>query len=234
MRFVVDPGLVDLGRPLAWAFLVIICVLLPIGALRQHRRLESGTHPPPRMQLYVSAIITHGALALLVWVVARGQRLNLLPPYRPTAVHVIIGLLALAIGLLPLLERFRLNDAIAEERTRLIAPHRPTEHALFYLVSLTAGIAEELTYRGMLFTLFAAILGSWWVAAIIAAAAFGVAHLFQGWKAVGIAALMGLREQLVVGLTGTLFVAMAVHMLHDAIAGTVIAARARREAAGSR
>lgn len=229
MHFVVDPGLVDLG-PLAWLFLVIICVLLPLGAVRQHRRLDAGTIPPTRMRIYVSAIITHASFVLAVWVVARGQRMNLLPPSRLTAVHTLIGLIALAIGLLPVLERFRLNDPVAKERTRLIAPRTSKEHALFYLLSVTAGIAEELTYRGMLFTLLAALFGGWWIAAIIAAAAFGIVHLFQGWKAAGIAALMGLREQLVVGLTGTLFVAMAVHMLHDAIAGTVIATRARREA----
>jgi hypothetical protein len=41
---------------------------------------------------------------------------------------------------------------------------------------------------------------------------------------------MGLLAQIVVGLTGTLIVAIVVHALHDAIAGTAISIRARREA----
>jgi hypothetical protein len=103
-----------------------------------------------------------------------------------------------------------------------------------------------LTNRGLLFTLLAALVARWvpgtgawvawvaWVAAaLLASALFGVVHLFQGWKSAGIAALMGLREHIVVGLTGTLFVAMVVHALHDAIAGTVIGIRARREAAAT-
>jgi hypothetical protein len=42
------------------------------------------------------------------------------------------------------------------------------------------------------------------------------------------AGLMGLLQHIVIGLTGSLFVAIIVHMLHDAITGTVFAARVRR------
>ena len=93
---------------------------------------------------------------------------------------------------------------------------------------MSAGVAEELAYRGLLFTLLSALLGGWWIPALIASAAFGIVHLFQGWKSAGIAGVMGLGGHIVVGLTGSLFVAIVVHMLHDAIGGTVIAARARR------
>jgi membrane protease YdiL (CAAX protease family) len=170
---------------------------------------------------------------LLCWVAIRGERLNLFPAYRLAPVHVAIGLVALAIGLLPLLEQFRRNDPVAKERVRLIAPRTRREFSAFYVVCTTAGVVEELTYRGLLFTLLAALVGGWWPAALIASALFGIVHLFQGWKSAGIAALMGLREHIVVGLTGTLFIAMVVHTLHDAIAGTVIGIRARRESAAT-
>ena len=61
------------------------------------------------------------------------------------------------------------------------------------------------------------------------AALFGIVHLFQGWKSAGIAALIGLRDQIVVGLTGTLFVAIVIHTLHDVITGSVVAVRAAAE-----
>lgn len=231
MQFLVDPSAVRVG-PAAWFFLVVVCTILPLAVVRQHRSLLAGALPAPtRDRIYASAIATHLILVLMVWAVVRGERLDLFPPYHVEAFDLVIGLIALAIGLLPILERFRMTDVIARERTRLIAPRNGREYALFYLVSLTAGIAEELTFRGLLFTLLSVIVGGWWLAAVLAAAVFGIVHVFQGWKSAGVAALIGLRDQIVVGLTGTLFIAIAVHTLHDAIAGTVIGIRAGREEA---
>jgi membrane protease YdiL (CAAX protease family) len=231
MRFLADPERVAV-HPLGWLFLVVVCVLLPLGVLRQHRRLAAGTLQISRMRLYASAIATHMVFLLMVWAVVREERLDLFPPYRLTVLDAVIGLLALTLGLLPMLDRFRVDDPYARERTRLIAPRTRQELGFFYLLSLTAGIAEELTYRALLFTLLAAVLRSWWLAAVVAAGVFGIVHLFQGWKSAGIAGLMGLREQVVVGLTGTLWIAIVVHTLHDVIAGTVIGLRARREETG--
>ena len=230
MHFLIDPALVHVDVA-GWAFLVIVGVILPVGALRPHRRLAPGTVTPTRSNIYASALATHAFFMLMAWVIMRGEKLGLLAPYRPTFPHLLIGAVALLVGLLPMLRRFRIGDSVARARVRLIAPRTPREFGLFYLVSLSAGIAEELTYRGLLFTLLAALLGSWWGSALVASALFGIVHLFQGWRSAGIAALMGLREHLVVGLTGTLFVAMVVHALHDAVTGTVIGRRAGREEA---
>jgi membrane protease YdiL (CAAX protease family) len=235
MRCLVDPAAVRLGA-VAWACLVVICVLLPLSALRMHRRLAAGTLEITRTRIYASAIGTHAIFLLMVWAVTRTERLDLLSPYRPTTLHIVIGVIALAIGLVPVIERFNLSDAIARDRTQLIAPRTSKEFGVFYVLSITAGVAEELTFRGLLFTLLAALVigwlpaaGAWAFAALIASLVFGIVHMFQGWKSAGIAALMGLREQLVVGLTGTLVIAIVVHALHDLIAGTVIGLRARAE-----
>lgn len=228
MRFLMDPASVAIG-PAGWVFLLLVCVGLPLGALRQHRRLSAGMLAPSRAQIYQSAVATHATFLLLCWVVIRSARLRLFPAYHVTTWHVVVGVVALAAGLLPLLRRFRRSDPVARARVRMIAPRTPNEFAAFYLVCVTAGIAEELAYRGVLFTLLASLVGGWWPAAVIAAALFGIVHLFQGWKSAGIAALIGLRDQVVVGLTGTLFVAIVIHTLHDAITGSVVAIRAGAE-----
>lgn len=228
MLYVVDPSRVWLG-PAAWLFLAIICLVLPLGALRQHRRMAAGTLALSRQRLYVSALFTHVIFVVMVWAVTREQGLNLLPAYQFRAWHVVVGLAALGIGLLPLIERFRIDNSVGRARARLLAPRTGSDHLLYYAVCVSAGIAEELTYRGLLFTLFSALLGGWWLPALLASVAFGIVHLFQGWKSAGVAGLMGLREHIVVGVTGTLFVAIVVHMLHDAIAGSAIALKARRD-----
>jgi len=228
MQFLLDPSRVSLG-PASLLFLVVLCVVLPVAALRQHRDMQQHTLLVTRTRIYVSAMVTQVGLLVLVWLVTREQGFALLSQYRPSAMHLAIGVASLALGLLPILERFRPNAPAAHERTRLIAPRSPREFAAFYLLAITAGVTEELAYRGVLFILIASIVESWWLAAVAGAAIFGIVHLFQGWKSAGIVALIGLRDQIVVGLTGTLFIAIAVHMLHDAIAGTVIGIRARRE-----
>lgn len=227
MRYLADPGLVQWSAG-PWVFSLLLGLGLPIVALRQHRAMRLDARAT-RLEIYTGALVTHAVLLLLVWLVMRGQEFALLPGYRYSPWHLLVGLVALALGLVPLLERLNLNDRDIEARTRLIAPRSGREHALFYGVSLSAGFAEELAYRGLLFTLAASLTASWWLAAVVCSALFGIVHLFQGWKGAGIASLMGLREHLVVGLTGTLVVAIVVHILHDAIAGTVIGLRARRE-----
>lgn len=229
MQFLLDPAGIRLGLA-AWIFLLILCVLLPVGAVRQHRLLARGGFDVTRLRIYASGLTTHAGLLFLVWLVMRGETLSLLAPYRPLEWHVVIGAASLALGVVPFL-RGVAGDGLAARRTQLIAPRTPREFGMFYALSISAGFAEQLAYRGVLFTLLAALAGSWWLAAAGSAACFGIAHLFQGWRSAGIAGLIGMRDQIVVGLTGTLWVAIVVHILHDAIAGTVLGRRARREEA---
>lgn len=224
MHYLADPALVR-WTIMAWLFVVVMGLALPVAALSQHRDGQLAARAT-RPAIYASAAVTHAILLLLVWLVLRGQPFAVLAPYRFTPWHALVAIAALALGLLPLVERLHMA---VDSRTRLIAPRTPREHAMFLGVSVSAGIAEEMAYRGLLFTLVASLAGSWWIAALACAALFGVVHLFQGWKGAGLASLMGLREHLVVGLTGTIFVAIVVHILHDAIAGIVIGRRARRE-----
>lgn len=235
MQYVVDPPLLMTAR--GWLFVIIVGVLLPLGALRQHRRMTAGTPIPARARLYVSGMFTHAIFLALVWSASRDFSQSLLAPYRPRPLHVALGLASLALGLLPLLPRFRIDNPAGRARSLLLAARTGREFLLFAAVCLTAGIAEELAYRGVLFTLLSTLLRGWWVPAIVSAAMFGIVHLFQGWKSAGIAGLLGLRDQIVVGLTGTVFVVIVTHVLHDLVTGVVVSARARRDdlvdAAGS-
>src|SRR5438477_5775481 len=150
MRFLMDPAGVTIGTS-GWLFLLVICVGLPLGALRQHRRLKGGILMLDRARIYQSAVATHAMFLILCWVVIRGARLHLFPAYHLTAWHVLIAGVALGAGVLPLLRQFRRSDPVARERLLLIAPRTSREFAAFYLVCVTAGIAEELAYRGVLF-----------------------------------------------------------------------------------
>lgn len=213
-----------------WGFVFFLVVLLPITALRQHYALKAGTmHAPPRMLLYASALATHAMLLLGVLAVSLADDFWLFPPFSVNAVSLVASAIALGLGLLLLMERFNASDEVARARTRMIAPRTPRELAAFCGIAVSAGFAEQLAYRGVLFSFFYWYTGWMIVAAVLAAIAFGLVHLFQGWRSARIVMIVGLRDQLLVALTGTLVYAIAIHIIHDVIAGMVLMRRARRE-----
>jgi membrane protease YdiL (CAAX protease family) len=229
MRFLTDPATVTMGV-VSWYTLGFLALVGPLVGLRAHRRLARGGGEAPLMErrrAYVGALLWLWVLLVLSWAAARESGMHLFPAWTPGLVDVAVGLGSLALGLLTLIPR--LTPRTGRERVRRIAPRTRGEHAFFYLLCLGAGFGEEVVYRGVLFTLLAALTGSWWAAALLAASIFGAVHLYQGPRSALVAGLYGLRDHLVVGITGTLWVAIAVHVVHDALVGTVVGRRARRE-----
>ena len=112
---------------------------------------------------------------------------------------------------------------------RLVTPTTRGEYAAFCGIATSAGIAEQLAYRGILFSFLLWYTGSHVAAALLAAVPFGLVHVFQGWRAAAIVGVIALRDQILVILTGTLVYAIVIHIIHDIIAGTVLMRRARRE-----
>jgi hypothetical protein len=213
-----------------WAFVVFVAVVLPIVAIHQHYAMKAGRMaPPPRMLLYASAFATHAMLLLGVLVSVLADDLWLFAPFGVDRGRILASLAALALGLLLLVERFRVQDPLARERTRAIAPTTPREYAAFCGIAVTAGIAEQLAYRGVLFSFLLWHTGSYVAAALLAAIPFGLVHLFQGWRSALIVIVIAIRDQVLVILTGTLVYAIVIHIIHDIIAGTVLRYRVRRE-----
>ena len=233
MRHLVDPAPLTPGV-FSWILLAGLLVLLPAAVIVQERQLRvmrANGIALERPQIYVSAIVTHLGLLVTALAAARESGVALFPPYAFSASHLALGLAALAVGSLTFLDA--VSSPASRERSEAIAPRSRGQFAAFAGVALSAGIAEEIVYRGVLFALLAHFVGGWWIPAIIAAAAFGLVHLFQGWRAAALAAGAGLVAQILVGLTGTLLIAIAAHIVHDLVAGAVISRRARRSPGGT-
>lgn len=70
-------------------------------------------------------------------------------------------------------------------------PRKPLEIALWIAVSISAGISEEIAFRGYFQRQFGVLTGSKWAAVCLQAVLFGVGHGYQGLQATVKIALFG-------------------------------------------
>lgn len=102
----------------------------------------------------------------------------------------------------------------------IMGPHTRTEMNWFAVVSLTAGFCEEFLYRGYFIWALAPWLG-WWGAAALSALIFALGHAYQGWDGVIRTGIVGVLYTVVVAVTGSLWPAIALHVLIDLGSGTM-------------
>jgi membrane protease YdiL (CAAX protease family) len=101
-----------------------------------------------------------------------------------------------------------------------LLPHSRRELAWFTALSITAGVCEELLYRGFLLWVLKAYVAIA-LAAVIGVALFGVLHLYQGRQGAIKAAAAGAVMTLIYLATHWLVPAMVVHALVDLSGGTL-------------
>ena len=99
-------------------------------------------------------------------------------------------------------------------------PQTSRDLRYFFGVSITAGIVEEIVYRG--FVLW--YLGSFmplWVAVAVSSVGFGLGHSYQGASAVR-AGLLGLGFAIYYVLTGSVWLPILAHIALDILQGLII------------
>jgi len=102
----------------------------------------------------------------------------------------------------------------------LVAPANDGERRGFWLLSLSAGICEEVIYRGFVLWLITAWAGLI-AGIIISSAIFGFMHMYLGAAHVPKTALIGLLFALVVVASGSLWPAMVIHAAMDLSSGEI-------------
>ena len=107
-------------------------------------------------------------------------------------------------------------------------PRSDAEMRWFDRLAVTAGVCEELLYRGYLIW----YLGTWLAlvpAVLVAAVVFGFGHAYQGPRGVALTTMVGLFLSAIYLLTGSLVAGMVFHALMDLHAGRVARAAFARE-----
>ena len=100
-----------------------------------------------------------------------------------------------------------------------LLPRHPIDLVLWVALSLSAGFAEELVFRGYLFLQFRALTRSTGLALIMQAVLFGVSHGYQGFRACATISVYGLVFGALALMNRSLRPGMIAHAWTDIAAG---------------
>jgi len=101
-------------------------------------------------------------------------------------------------------------------------PGTPRERRMFDAVSVTAGICEEIFFRGYVVVYLMAVFGTpFWAAGLISSLVFGFAHVYQGPTGILRTGFVGLMFFVLYALTGSLWAPMIAHAVMDITSGRI-------------
>jgi membrane protease YdiL (CAAX protease family) len=226
--------------PFTLCLLLFLTILMPAIGVWDYRRLLKKLREgraKARLEAYfwtiaLQWVITLGFMAW--WLLSGGELapLGLVPQVEGLQWLVIgAGLAVLVFILIQMVLVLRSQEKLEQVRQqsreiRGIAPQTPTEQRVFTLVSITAGICEEILFRGLLLTVLAVAMGLW-PALVLSSAIFGLGHAYQGWKGMGKTAAAGLVLALLAVGSGSLFVPILLHAVGDMTSGHMLGTASR-------
>ena len=208
---------------------LFLFVGVPVWDVLETRALKTGTNPRRKVLAYQRILVVEWVAAAIAWIALRSEVFLVWPAARQTGLQTIgmsfvLGLVfALMAG--SLLQAYftrrnpkmRLQTLKAFRRMAFILPVSSEERAWFALVSITAGICEEVLYRGFLIRYLSS--DPWhlglWVALAVSCLAFGLAHGYQGLYGIIGTAVLGAVFGTVFVLTGNLWLPIAMHAVID-------------------
>lgn len=193
------------GQIASWkhliGFIAIMAGVMAFGFHMQHAAPAQGNQLASHgsaLQIYLVAGIMDWALLYYCWVGVhhRGGTLAALSGGRWTSVRQLAIDLAIAVLFFLLWEGValgvsRLLGPGSAKTVDSLLPRTLPEILLWIAISITAGICEEMAFRGYLQQQLAALSGSVLLAIVGQAVVFGVAHSYQGWKQVLVITVLG-------------------------------------------
>ena len=219
-----------------FAFLFVLFVVQPLYGrhawLKLQREIAAGDYPD-QVVLYRQTMLGQwaGFLVLLLgwWWLDRS--------YADLGLHGEMGTGFLVVGVLGAVvlgglavAALRLRDASAEtkqahrERLGDLEPFLPQDDRdlrSFFALSITAGVVEELIYRGFLLWVMTQFMPLW-AAVLLSSLAFGLAHSYQGAGGMLRTGAMGLLFAGVFVASGSVWLPMLFHALFDIVQGVQI------------
>jgi membrane protease YdiL (CAAX protease family) len=208
------------------AYLAFVSPLLgkrSYDRLKRGREYDSGEKVFIRMfGLWMAELWALAAVALLIVGLSTDLDLKRVGFALPTDPSItaggLVGLAVTSVVVVLMVRRSITSTGMAPNQAgyEALIPRTPVERWFALAMSVTAGICEEIVYRGVLIALGVHLLGlPTPVAAGLALAVFVAGHLYQGWKGMGVVTLAGLALTLLYLITGSLVLPIVVHALSD-------------------
>jgi hypothetical protein len=230
--FVILPALSAL-TPADVLLLVLLALGLPLRAHLAMRQLRAASPEEAvrlRPRLWARAIGTQWLLAagvVLQWIVQRRPlgSLSLNAAFGWGAGGVLLGVALMAVVMQPQRRNLASTPEVVErlrgrlEGVQRLLPSSRAEWPGFVPLAITAGICEEVLFRGFVLWALSQVLPDFWQAAFAQALLFGLAHAYQGPRGVFLTFIVGAFLTGVVWISGSLWPAMLVHALLDLNAG---------------
>lgn len=215
------------------AFIFFIVIVYPVVAFvsfRQLLRRVAAGERVDRSQLYRNTIITHWILFLICMAIWG----NAARPWPAMGFGLQVdlwfglGVILTAAGIVALFMQGRHVRAMSEEEivrlrdkfgsVSIIIPQNGNELARFYGLSVTAGVVEEVLWRGFLIWYLTQFMPLW-VAALISAIGFGLAHAYQGISHLPQITAVGLLFVALYVISGSIWLPIIMHAAVDMLQG---------------
>ena len=218
----------------------IIVILILCNSLLGSSKLGAVNSQSSRLFLYAGTFITQLVFILIIWfgIHSRGIRMRDLIGGRWKTVESFLLDVALAIGfwIVALLLLFVIRIALGtidlhnlekskDDALRLLsplAPHNYLEAVSFVVLSVSAGLFEEIIFRGYLQRQFIALFRNAPAGIVASGAIFGLAHGYQGWRMMIAIGFFGIFFGILAYLRKSLRPGMMAHAFQDSIAGIAI------------
>ena len=217
--------------------LVMLTVVMPPMGIRDmrvlRRRLAAG-QSDARLKMYRSILAWEwGLVAVFVtWWLVSGRPLgSAYMGFAPEGWDWLAIGLGVAFIVAQVIEGTRVlanKDKHAELREKAdnladLVPRNDSERRLFDSLSFTAGICEEILYRGLLLGALAPVMGVW-PAVAVSSVIFGLGHMYQGAGGIVKTGLVGVFMALLTVFSGSIWIAVLVHAVIDATSGKMLSA----------
>ena len=228
----IDPDFSLAGTVLVLALVAWLGLAVPFLSRRSYRRPVANRRADPlalertyRRGL-VRVWLTVG-VAIVIVAVSPGVSLDDVGVALPwgwrlwlTMAFTVYTVGALLIGRVKVRRRVLRGDSIpGRDAIASMLPRTRVERRLAFWLAITAGVGEEILYRGLLIAAFVGILG--WaplLAALAALAVFSFGHLYQGRHGIFQVTLIGFVLTALYGVSGSLAPSIIVHVVVDVIA----------------
>jgi len=210
---------------------VYLVIVLPVVGRHRYRRFiqKVQSHPGVRLNQYRNSIIHEWTLVCVVLVIGLmsgtswrsvGLPTSMLFRFNAgwTSYFLTVFIVASLIDLVLLRKRSPRGKMARPLRGAIhLLPRSGVERTTFVGLALTAGICEEILYRGfgLAFLHWAMPTVNLAVDVVVTSLAFGIAHVYQGRSGVAATTIVGAVLGVILASTGTLLVTIAIHALLD-------------------